>query len=282
MKSYTETLYDAYGQEFRVDKLYFERSTEYQHLVIFDNAQFGRVMALDGVIQTTERDEFIYHEMLTHVPIYAHGQVENVLIIGGGDGGILRETCKHKSIKKVIQVEIDATVIDMCRKYLPGHSKGAFDDPRAEIIIADGVHFVQKTVQKFDLIISDSTDPLGPGEVLFSDEFYSACKRCLNPGGVLVTQNGVVFMQPDELTATAQRLLPLFVDRYFYSAAIPSYVGGIMVFAWASDDPSLRRCTTQEVAKRFDSSPVQAYYYNPAIHTASFALPQYVIDAIEE
>ncbi|MGH8548068.1 MAG: polyamine aminopropyltransferase [Methylococcales bacterium] len=280
MKTYIETLYDAYGQEFRVDKLYFEARTGHQHLVIFHNAQFGRVMALDGVIQTTERDEFIYHEMLTHVPAYAHGRVRDVLIIGGGDGGILREILKHKSISKVIQVEIDATVIETCRKYLPGHSDGAFDDPRAEIVIDDGFNYVRQSDRKFDLIISDGTDPIGPGEVLFTGDYYSACKRCLNPGGVLVTQNGVAFMQPDELSTTARRLRELFADRYFYSAAVPTYVGGIMVFAWATDEVSLRRLSTEEVAKRVESDLIKMRYYNPAIHTAAFVLPQYVIDSI--
>lgn len=280
MKTYIETLYDAYAQEFRVDKLYFEAKTEHQHLVIFHNAKFGRVMALDGVIQTTERDEFIYHEMLTHVPAYAHGKVRDVLIIGGGDGGILREILKHKLIRKVIQVEIDATVIETCRTYLPSHSDGAFDDPRAEIVIDDGFNYVRNCELKFDLIISDSTDPIGPGEVLFTDDFYSACKRCLNPQGILATQNGIAFMQPDELSTTARRLRQLFADRYFYSAAVPTYVGGIMVFAWATDDPSLRRLSTEQVAQRVASDPVKLRYYTPAIHTASFALPQYVIESI--
>ncbi|MCI0733393.1 MAG: polyamine aminopropyltransferase, partial [Methylococcaceae bacterium] len=235
---------------------------------------------LDGVIQTTERDEFIYHEMLTHVPAYAHGQVRDVLIIGGGDGGILREVLKHKSVGKVTQVEIDATVIETCRKYLPGHSDGAFDDRRVLIVIDDGFDYVRKCDRKFDLIISDGTDPIGPGEVLFTGDYYSACKRCLNPGGVLVTQNGVAFMQPDELSTTARRLRELFTDRYFYSAAVPTYVGGIMVFAWASDNPSLRRLPIEEIAKRGESDPIKTRYYNPAIHVASFALPQYVIDSI--
>ncbi|HBN16215.1 MAG TPA: polyamine aminopropyltransferase, partial [Pseudohongiella sp.] len=135
---WTETLYASYGQSFRVDEILFEHKTEHQHLVIFENAQFGRVMALDGVVQTTERDEFIYHEMLTHVPLVAHGNAKRVLIIGGGDGGILREVCRHKSVEHITQVEIDQAVIDMARQYLPSHSDGAYDDPRANIVIGDG------------------------------------------------------------------------------------------------------------------------------------------------
>lgn len=179
---YLETLYEGYGQRFRMDKLLHEVRTDHQHLVIFENPVMGRVMALDGVIQTTEADEFIYHEMLTHVPILAHGAVKRVLIIGGGDGGMLREVSKHIGIEHITMVEIDGTVVDMCKEFLPNHSKGAYDDPRLNLVIDDGMRFVATTEEKFDVIISDSTDPIGPGEVLFSENFYQACHRCLNEG----------------------------------------------------------------------------------------------------
>lgn len=279
---WNETLYDAYGQQFTVDKVYFESKTEHQHLMIFHNALFGRMMVLDGIVQTTERDEFIYHEMLTHVPVLAHGAVKDVLIVGGGDGGMLREVCKHSSIERIVQVEIDQAVIDMSKEYLPGHSQGAFDDPRAEIVIADGLDFVKTTDRRFDVIISDSTDPIGPGEVLFTDDFYSACQRCLNPGGVLVTQNGVVFMQQDEVSTTASRLSSVYKDWHFYGAAVPTYVGGIMTFAWASDEPALREVSVDELQQRYKNSGIKTRYYNPAVHLASFALPQYVVDLIDK
>jgi spermidine synthase len=126
MPEFAETLYDSYGQVFRIDELLFESKTDHQHLVIFHNAAFGRVLALDGIVQTTERDEFIYHEMLTHVPILAHGKVRHVLVVGGGDGGILREALRHDEVEQITQVEIDHQVIDLCRRYLPGHSEGGF------------------------------------------------------------------------------------------------------------------------------------------------------------
>ena len=152
MKLYAETLYDAYGQQFSIDKVYFENKTSHQHLVIFENARFGRVMALDGVIQTTEADEFIYHEMMTHVPLLAHGQARRVLIIGGGDGGILREVCKHSAVEHITQVEIDQQVVDMCREFLPRHSAGAYDDPRVSIVIDDGARFVRENTDQFDKV----------------------------------------------------------------------------------------------------------------------------------
>ncbi|MDH5712131.1 MAG: polyamine aminopropyltransferase [Gammaproteobacteria bacterium] len=280
MKRYAETLYDAYGQEFAVDKVFFENKTEHQHLVIFENAKFGRVMALDGVIQTTEADEFIYHEMLTHVPLMAHGKVKRVLIIGGGDGGMLREVCKHSSVEHITQVEIDGQVVDMCKQYLPKHSAGAYDDPRVNIVIDDGANFVRQCQDRFDVIISDSTDPIGPGDVLFTSDFYENCKRCLNDGGILVTQNGVAFMQLDEVTTTAKRQQPYFADQSFYCAAVPTYIGGVMTFAWASDDAALRQQKVETIAERFAAANIKCRYYNPAIHVASFALPQYILDAL--
>ncbi len=282
MKKYAETLYDSYGQEFRVDKLYFENKTDHQHLVIFENAMFGRVMALDGVIQTTEADEFIYHEMLTHVPLLAHGNVKDVLIIGGGDGGMLREVCKHAGVEHVTQVEIDDKVVEMCKEYLPNHSAGAYEDPRVEIVIDDGAAFVKNCERRFDVIISDSTDPIGPGEVLFTEDFYGNCKSCLKPGGILVTQNGVAYMQLDEVVNTARRLQPHFADRSFYAAAVPTYIGGIMTFAWGTDDTQLRGQSQSVIEERYRAAGIKTRYYNPAIHVASFALPQYIVEAIEE
>jgi len=281
VKHYTETLYDSYGQDFRVDKLYFENKTAHQHLVIFENALFGRVMALDGVIQTTEADEFIYHEMLTHVPLLAHGDVRRVLIIGGGDGGILREVCKHANVEHITQVEIDDQVVEMCKAYLPKHSAGAYDDPRVEIVIDDGANYVKNCDQQFDLIISDSTDPIGPAEVLFTEDFYRHCKRCLKPDGILAAQNGVAYMQLDEVVNTTLRLKPHFADRTFYSAAVPTYIGGIMTFAWGSDNPAARQLSLETIQQRYQSTGLKTRYYNPAIHLASFALPQYIVDATD-
>lgn len=282
MKTFTETLYDAYGQEFAVDKIYFENKTAHQHLIIFENANFGRVMALDGIVQTTEADEFIYHEMLTHVPLMAHGEARRVLIIGGGDGGILREVCKHASVEHITQVEIDAQVIEMCKEYLPRHSAGAYDDPRVNIVVDDAANFVRECGEQFDVIISDSTDPIGPGDVLFTSDFYQNCKRCLKEGGVLVAQNGVAFMQLDEVTTTARRMQKLFTDQSFYSAAVPTYIGGLMTFAWATDNSALRCANVDKIAERFSKADIKCRYYNPAIHVASFALPQYIIDALDE
>ncbi len=282
MSDYQETLYDGYGQRFRMDKLLHEVRTEHQHLVIFENSRMGRVMALDGVIQTTEADEFIYHEMLTHVPILAHGAVKSVLIIGGGDGGMLREVSKHRDIERITMVEIDGTVVEMCKEFLPNHSKGAYDDPRLNLVIDDGMRFVATTEEKFDVIISDSTDPIGPGEVLFSENFYQACRRCLNDGGVLVTQNGTPFMQLGEVQTTAGRMDSLFADWHFYQAAVPTYIGGAMTFAWGATNAELRKLPLETLRQRYAGSGIVTRYYNPEIHVGAFALPQYVLHAVNK
>jgi spermidine synthase len=280
MPDFTETLPDGYGQRFRIDEMLYEAKTDHQHLMIFQNAVFGRVMVLDGLVQTTEKDEFIYHEMMAHVPILAHGHTRRVLIVGGGDGGLLREVTRHRQVSHVTQVEIDAQVIDLARRYLPDHAQGAFDDPRVNIVIDDGLGFVRKTDARFDVILSDSTDPIGPGEALFQEDFYAACKRCLAPGGVLVTQNGVPFLQLDEVETTARRISRVFADWHFYTAAVPAYTGGIMTFGWGTDDETLRKVDIGVLWKRFAAAGIQTRYYTPEIHIAAFALPQYILEAI--
>ncbi len=280
MNWYQETLYSGaidhgYRQAFRVSREVARKATEFQNMVIFETPFFGRVLALDGVIQTTERDEFIYHEMLVHVPMVAHGRATRVLIIGGGDGGILREALRH-AVEKVTLVEIDRGVIDFCVEHMPKLSGGAFDDPRLELMIEDGIAYVRDIERTFDLIIVDSTDPIGPGEVLFTESFYANCKRCLNPGGVVVTQNGVPFYQNDEIRTSYGRLAPHFADVSFYVAAVPTYVGGFMALGWATDNVDLRHLRPEVLAERFDKLGLQTRYYSPGVHYGAFQLPPYV------
>ena len=273
-----ETLYTGYAQSFSVDNVVFEAKTDHHHLQIIDTPFMGRTMLLDGAVQTTERDEFIYHEMMVHVPLFAHPNPKRVLIIGGGDGGILREVTRHKNVEHITQVEIDASVIEMCKKYFPKHSAGAFDDPRAHVVIADGSDFVAQCQEQFDVIIADSPDPIGPAEVLFSKDFYALEKRCLAEGGIMVAQNGVPFMQGDGVTNTYQRLRHLYQDTSFYVAPVPTYVGGIMTLAWATDDVKLRQQSVAEIQQRVAQANLSTRYYNAEVHVAAFALPNYVRD----
>ena len=273
-----ETLHEEDGltTSFRADKVLYEESTGQQELVIFDNPTFGRMMTLDGATQVTTADEFIYHEMMTHVPVLAHGSVKSLLIIGGGDGGILREAARHKSIENLTMVEIDPAVTEFSKKHLPMVSAGAFDDPRLDLIFEDGTKFVAETEKRFDVIIVDSTDPVGPGAVLFEEEFYRNARRCLTEGGILVTQNGVPFLQPDELTSSIGKFRRLFADGSCYLATIPTYVGGPMAMGWASDNASLRKQDVEEISARFALCGFETKYYTPGVHVGAFALPRYV------
>ncbi|CAO3449712.1 Spermidine synthase (EC 2.5.1.16) [Azospirillum argentinense] len=282
---YDETLHKDVAQRLRMGRVLHRDRTGLQDLVIFENPVLGRVMALDGVVQTTEGDEFVYHEMLTHVPILAHGRVRRVLIVGGGDGGMLRRCLEHKAVERVTMVEIDRSVVDLSIAHLPSISAGAFDDPRTDLVIADGCAFVKnkgvkETAERFDVIIVDSTDPHGPGAVLFTEEFYADCKARLTPGGVMVTQNGVPFLQPGELKDSHRRLGRLFGDAGFFVAPVPSYYGGFMAFGWATDDAALRRQTAEAIRPRFEAAGLTTRYYTPDIHVASFALPAFMLAAL--
>ena len=275
-----ETLHADFRFALKVERILFEQRSDHHRLAIVENGFFGRALYLDGVLQTTERDEFIYHEMLAHPPILAHGAARAVLIVGGGDGGMLEEVLKHRTVERVTMVEIDRGVVDLCREHLPGISKGAFDDPRLDLVIDDGVRYLEQTGDRFDVVISDATDPIGPGAALFSDAFYAGAKKVLNPGGILVTQNGVPFVQPDELRASILKLRPLFRDVTCYLATVPGYVGGPMAFGWASDDPGLREVAPATLAARFAAATLDTRYYLPEVHPAAFALPRYIRDLL--
>ncbi|WP_300517880.1 polyamine aminopropyltransferase [Aliiroseovarius sp.] len=271
----TERLHDHYAQALRVDEMLYDSKTGHQRLKVFQNGTFGRILTLDDVVQTTEGDNFIYHEMLTHVPILAHGAAKRVLIVGGGDGGMARAALDHTSVEHVTMVEIDAGVVEFSKEYLPMLSRGAFDDPRLELVIADGADFMRDTDGGFDVIIIDSTDPIGPGEVLFSDHFYGHAKRALAPNGILVTQNGVPFMQGDELTNTMRAFKTLFADATCYLATVPTYAGGPMAFGWGTDGDA-REVPLDVLRGRFDAAELDTGYYTPEVHKGAFALPPYV------
>lgn len=280
---FDETLHPHWRCALAASDVLFENKTEHQHLVIFDNAAFGRVMMLDGVVQLTTSDEFIYHEMMAHVPLFALGETaRRVLIVGGGDGGVMREVLKHKSVERVVLVDIDRTVVDLSQKFLPEISQGAFDDPRAEVIIADGMKYAAETSERFDAIIVDSTEPIGPAAVLFTQEFFSHCRRCLNEPGVLITQNGLPFVMPEHLKSTMRIFRGLFPDAATYLCDQPTYFGGPFALAWAANKPGLRDLSLENIARRHAASGIVTRYYTPGLHRAAFVLPAYIEALMEE
>jgi len=279
MRWLVEELYAPVRQALSIDTPIHHGRSAFQQIDIFENAFLGRVLALDGIIQTTERDEHVYHEMLTHVPLLGHGAVRDVLIVGGGDGGMLEEVLKHP-VDSATLVEIDPEVVELSRRYLPAICGEAFDDPRSTVVIGDGAAFVNSTDRRFDLIIVDSSDPIGPAEVLFRGDFYGACRHALKPGGVLVTQNGVVFYQEDEVRGTHACFKELFTCHGFYFAAVPMYAGGLMAFGWASDEVDLAAVPESVVASRFRESGFGTRYYSEAIHKAAFAWPNHLRETL--
>ena len=273
---YQETLYPECKQTFSVDALIHQEKTEWGDVAIFENSRFGRILALDGAIQLTEKDEFIYHEMMAHVPLLTHGKAKFVLIVGGGDGGLLREVLRHETVEKIIQVEINPAVIALSKKHLPAISQGAFDNPRARIVIQNAAHYVKETKERFDVILCDSSDPQGPAKALFTSEFYGDCKRILNPNGIFVNQSGVPFMQKNELKTTEENQKPHFKHLQFFVAPVPTYFGGFMAFGCASDKNY--KVAEKVLLQRMGQLKGKMRYYTPAIHKASFALPQYMLE----
>ncbi len=274
-----ETLYPDWGQRFRVTRELARVKSEFQDIAIFESASHGRVMVLDGVIQITEGDEFVYQEMLTHVPLLAHGSAETVLIIGAGDGGVLRRVLQHKTVKRAVMVEIDGEVVRLSKQFLPRIAGDAWADPRAEVIVGDGIDYVKRAADaSFDAIIVDSTDPIGVGEVLFTDEFYANCARILTPRGLVVNQCGVPFMQADELRETSLRRRKFFAHVTAYVAAVPTYVGGFMTLGWASKDGAMAATPLQTIQARAERNGILGIteYWTPEIHVGAFNLPPYI------
>jgi len=279
----SETLFDEldFRMTYAVERVLYETQTEHQHLVLFEHKFFGKVLMLDGATQVTSKDEFIYHEMMTHVPIFAHGHAREVLIVGGGDCGIAEEALKHKSVKRLTQVEIDASVVEFSKEHFPEFTRPVVSNPRFDLVIDDGMNYVAETQRRFDVIIVDSTDPQGPGKVLFSEKFYRACRRCLNKGGVMVTQNGVPILQSGELVSGIRKFRKLFADGYCYVAAIPTYVGGHMAMGWASDNAKLRAAPMAAIANRYArAGRFPTKYWTPEVHVAAFALPRFIAEQV--
>lgn len=255
------------------------KRTKFQQMRVFETPVFGRMLVLDNITQTTEMDEFVYHEMMVHAAMVGHGSCRRVLVIGGGDGGILREVLKHP-VEKAVQVEIDAEVVAACRKFLPKLSAGAYEDRRTELIIGDGARYVRETDERFDLVIVDSPDPVGPARVLFAPAFYRDVLRVLRPGGMMVRQSGTPALQAGELQYTMARIRKVFPHSAVFLAPVPTYVGGFFAFAAGAKSASWRRAGKACIAERIRRLRLKTKYYNADIHAACFALPTYIKELV--
>ena len=276
---FEETLYPAWGQRFQVTRVLADEHSAFQHIQVIDTSSHGRVLILDGCVQITERDEFAYQEMITHVPLLAHGDAKRVLIIGAGDGGVLRRVLQHATVQSATMVEIDGDVIRLSKQHLPSIAGDAWSDPRAAVIVGDGIaHLAGAAADSYDVVIVDSTDPAGPGEALFTDAFYADCARALGECGILVNQSGVPFMQADELRETSERRARAFRHVTAYVAAVPTYVGGLMALGFASNTADLHRTPPETIAAHAAQTGIlgQTTYWSPEVQAAAFALPPYI------
>ena len=273
---FAETLHDDVRVSFRADEVLHEEKSAHQHLALIRNPTFGEVLLLDEVTQVTARDEFIYHEMLAHVPLFAHGAAREVLICGGGDGGLAEEVLKHPDVERVTLIEIDGAVVEFAKTHFAQMNRAAFADPRLDVVIADGRAFAAETGRRFDVVLVDSTDPIGPGAVLFTADFYRDLDRVLNPNGVVATQNGVPFLQPREFRMGLGNLASVFAGATAYVVAVPTYFGGHMTLGFAGKPAPRPDLATLE--RRFEAAAIATRYYTPEVHQAAFALPRFIRD----
>jgi len=274
-----ETLHSDIKLALRGDQIY-RKKTKYQDCRIYKTPRFGQMLVLDGVIQTTEKDEFIYHEMLTHPLLLMHPNPKKILIIGAGDGGVLREVLKHK-VKEVTLVEIDKEIIAFSEKYLPFLNNGAFADKRTRVIIEDGANFAQNTKEKFDIVIVDSSDPIGPAKVLFSKTFYKNIFSILKEKGLMIRQTGAVALQENILKENYKILKKIFPYIAPQLAAVPTYVGGFFSFIIAAKGINFQNIPYAVILKKYSKLKLKTKYYNPQIHFASTKLPNNLKEAVK-
>lgn len=258
----------------RIRSILHDEQTQFQRLTFYDSDELGRFFTLDGIMMANEKDEFIYHEMIVHTPMSVHPNIKRVLVIGGGDGGSVRELTRYATIEKIDMVEIDQAVVLGCQKYFPITTTG-LRDPRVSLIFEDGLKFVSECHQTYDLIIVDSTDPVGPGEGLFTLAFYEHCHRLLNEDGILINQHESPYFEKEafEMKRAHQKIKAVFPIAHVYQAFIPTYPSGHWLFGFASKKYHPVHDFKQA---RTEISSITTRYYNSDIHRGSFMLPNYV------
>ncbi|MCG6893447.1 MAG: polyamine aminopropyltransferase [Desulfobacteraceae bacterium] len=261
---------------FKVEKTLFSGKSPYQQVDVIQTAGHGRMLLNDGIVMISERDEFVYHEMIAHVPLFVHPDPKRVLVIGGGDGGTVREVVRHPGVECVVMVEIDEMVVHACREHFPQVSS-ALDHPKLSLHIEDGVRFVAETKERFDVVIVDSTDPIGPAQPLFDKAFYENTAGLLLDGGILITQAESPFYDPDLQRPMLANQRPYFPRLHLYLLTNLTYPGGLWSFGFASKGPDPLRDFDP---RRVEASGLRFRYYNADIHRAAFALPTFVTETL--
>lgn len=264
----------------RVDRQLYSGHSDFQRIDVFESKEFGRFLTLDGYMMLTEKDEFIYHEMITHVPMAVHPSAEKVLVIGAGDGGVVRELTRYSSIKQIDMVEIDPLVVEVCKKYLP-QTACRLDDKRLNIYYEDGLRYIRSKENAYDLIIVDSTDPFGPGEGLFTKEFYGNCYKALKEDGIMVNQHESPFYPEDAIACQRahKRIVESFPISKVYQVHIPTYPSGHWLFGFASKK---YHPIHDFDATKWNMLGIVTKYYTPRLHSGCFALPAYVEELLRD
>lgn len=271
---YTEKQTENHGITSKIKETLHTEKSEFQDIAILDTVEFGRMLTLDGLVMTTIRDEFVYHEMITHIALNTHPNPKRVLVIGGGDGGAIREIIKHPNVEKATLVEIDGRVIEVSKQYLP-EIACALDDSRVEVLVDDGIKHLADMADTYDVICIDSTDPIGPAEGLFAADFYKSIHKALKADGIMVAQTESPFFHGELISRVFKDINTVFPVTRLYLAAIPTYPSGLWSFTLGSKkhDPLT-----------VDLSSIPAYptkYYSPEIHKGAFALPKFVADLVK-
>lgn len=271
------------GITIKIRETLFLKRSKFQEVSIVETEGLGRALIIDGLVMLTERDEFIYHEMISHPAMFIHPEPRDILVVGGGDGGTVREVCRHSSPENIVLCEIDQTVIEASRQYLPSLSNDLFSDKRVKILIDDAISYVRSIAGGFDIILVDSSDPVGPAEGLFSPNFFSALKTAIRPHGIVALQCGTPFYHAEMVLTTYNNLKRCgFKEVHIYWAPIPTYPSGVWCWIWAS----LKYHPVNDIlnnAPLFEKKGVSGLrYYNSSIHRASFCLPEYLHEAMRQ
>ena len=281
MMEFSETLHGGYAQTFEVARVLADERSRFQHILLFENPVFGRVLVLDGIVQITERDEHTYSEMLVHPAVFEHGRVERVMIVGGGDGAVAEEVLKHAAVRTVDLVDVDRRVVELAREYLRSVHGDAFTDSRLHVHFEDATRFLNAHRDRYDLIIADRPDPVGAAESLFAEAFYDKVANALRGAGIAVFQSGVPFFQADELRDVCRNMRTVWSGVSTYLVVTPTYTGGLMAITRGSEVP-LDNQQMDAAIRRAVSAKCATRTYTPDVHRAAYALPAWLREIAED